>query len=79
MKANGKTKQISPKTERREARGGKYQQEREGKSNVGAGGRRESSRMGGKECDQKNPAGKKGGAITHPAQWWRDKVNVLQA
>jgi Family of unknown function (DUF6496) len=37
------------KTERKEARGETYQQEKEGKSHVGARGRRESSRsMGGK-------------------------------
>ena len=38
------------KTERKEARGQTYQQEREGKSHLGARGRRESSRaMGGKK------------------------------
>src|SRR5580704_14622070 len=39
------------KTERKEARGETYQQEKEGKSHVGARGRRESSRsMGGKSA-----------------------------
>jgi hypothetical protein len=42
------------KTERKEARGETYQQEKEGKSHVGARGRRESSRsMGGKNATKR--------------------------
>jgi Family of unknown function (DUF6496) len=42
------------KTERKEARGETYQQEKEGKSHVGARGRRESSRsMGGKSATKR--------------------------
>jgi hypothetical protein len=42
------------KSERKEARGETYQQEKEGKSHVGARGRRESSRsMGGKSATKR--------------------------
>ena len=48
------------KTERKEARGQTYQQEREGKSHVGARGRRESSRaMGGKNATRRTARGRK--------------------
>ena len=58
-KARARTKE-SAKTERKEARGETYQQEREGKSHVGARGRRESSRgMGGKNATKRTAKGKK--------------------
>jgi len=48
------------KSERKEARGDTYQQEREGKSHVGASGRRESSRaMGGKNATRTTKRGRK--------------------
>src|SRR5262245_8366030 len=47
----GENKRNFAKTKRKEARGQTFQQEREGKSHVGARGRRESSRaMGGKNA-----------------------------
>jgi hypothetical protein len=47
-------------TKRKEARGETYQQEREGKSHVGAHGRRESSRaMGGKNAKTRTARGRK--------------------
>jgi hypothetical protein len=48
------------RTKRKEALGETYQQEREGKSHVGARGRRESSRaMGGKNAKSKTARGRK--------------------
>jgi Family of unknown function (DUF6496) len=48
------------RSEREEARGRTYQQEREGKSHVGARGRRESSQaMGGKNATRRTARGKK--------------------
>ena len=48
------------KTERKEARGETYQQETEGKSHVGARGKRESSRaMGGENATNRTERGKK--------------------
>jgi hypothetical protein len=48
------------RTKRKEARGETYQQEREGKSHVGARGRRESSRaMGGKNAKARTARGRK--------------------
>src|ERR1700751_2094155 len=48
------------KSERKEARGDTYQQEREGKSHVGARGRRESSpAMGGKNATRTTGRGRK--------------------
>jgi hypothetical protein len=48
------------KTKRQEARGETAQQEREGKSHVGARGRRESSRaMGGRNATRRTSVGKK--------------------
>jgi hypothetical protein len=48
------------KTERKEARGETYQQEREGKSHLGARGKRESSRaMGGKNARRLTKRGAK--------------------
>ncbi len=47
------------KTERKEAKGETYQQEREGRSRVGARGRRESSRaMGGKNATRRTAKGR---------------------
>src|SRR6201987_908154 len=55
-----KNRRNERKTERKEARGETYQQEREGKSHVGARGRRESSRaMGGKNATKRTARGKK--------------------
>ena len=57
------------KTERKEASGDTYQQEREGKSHVGARGRRQSSRaMGGKNATRRTARGRKAartGARSH--------------
>jgi hypothetical protein len=51
------------KYERKEAEGKTYQQEREGRSHVGARGRRESSRaMGGKDTTQTTTRGRKSAA-----------------
>ena len=48
------------KSERKEARGDTYQQEKEGKSHVGARGRRESSpAMGGKNATRTTARGRK--------------------
>ena len=48
------------KSERKEARGQTYQQEKEGRSHVGAHGRRESSRaMGGKNATKTTARGRK--------------------
>jgi Family of unknown function (DUF6496) len=48
------------KSERKEAHGETYQQETEGQSHVGAGGRRESSRtMGGKNATRTTARGRK--------------------
>jgi hypothetical protein len=48
------------RTKRKEAHGETYQQEREGKSHVGARGRRESSRaMGGKNAKARTARGRK--------------------
>src|SRR3954468_19291728 len=48
------------RSERKEARGKTYQQEREGKSHVGARGKRESSRaMGGRNATHRTARGKK--------------------
>jgi hypothetical protein len=49
--SNADNKKHLARTERKEARGQTYQQEREGKSRVGAAGRRESSpAMGGRNA-----------------------------
>jgi len=49
--SKGKNRKNLERTKRKEAHGNTYQQEREGKSHVGARGRRESSRaMGGKNA-----------------------------
>ncbi len=49
-----KNRRNEAKTERKEALGQTYQQEREGKSHVGARGKRESSRsMGGKNATRR--------------------------
>jgi hypothetical protein len=51
------------KTKRKEARGETAQQEREGKSHVGARGRRESSRaMGGRNASKRTARGRKAAA-----------------
>jgi hypothetical protein len=58
-----KNRRNEAKTERKEARGRTYQQEREGKSHVGARGKRESSRsMGGKNATRRTARGRHGGA-----------------
>jgi Family of unknown function (DUF6496) len=55
-----KSKRNLAKTERKETRGETYQQEREGKSHVGARGRRESSRaMGGKNATKRTTRSKR--------------------
>ncbi len=55
-----KNRSNERKTERKEARGETYQQEREGRSHVGARGRRESSRaMGGKNATRRTAKGRK--------------------
>jgi hypothetical protein len=68
LKEAGASKHESPaanrrnlaKTEGKEARGETYQQETEGKSHVGAGGRRESSRaLGGKHATRTTARGRK--------------------
>jgi hypothetical protein len=58
---NGKdNKKSLTKSERKEARGDTYQQEKEGKSHVGARGRRESSpAMGGKNATRTTVRGRK--------------------
>jgi hypothetical protein len=53
-------RRAEAKSERKEARGATYQQETEGKSHVGARGRRESSKaMGGKNATHRTKSGKK--------------------
>jgi hypothetical protein len=55
----GENKRNFAKTKRKEARGETFQQEREGKSHVGARGRRESSRaMGGKNARSRTSRGR---------------------
>ena len=56
------------KAKRKEARGATYQQEKEGKSHVGARGRRESSRtMGGKNATGTTARGRKQSRSRRPA------------
>ncbi len=58
--STSENKRNLAKSERKEARGETYQQEREGKSHVGARGRRESSRaMGGKNAIRRTAKGRK--------------------
>jgi uncharacterized protein DUF6496 len=58
--STSENKRNLAKSERKEARGETYQQEREGKSHVGARGRRESSRaMGGKNAIRRTARGRK--------------------
>jgi uncharacterized protein DUF6496 len=58
--SNRKNSRNFRKTERKEARGETYQQEREGKSHSGAHGRRESSRaMGGRNATKTTARGRK--------------------
>jgi hypothetical protein len=60
-----KRKQDLAKTKSKEARGETAQQEREGKSRVGASGKRESTRaMGGKNAKVPTRRGKSGGRTT---------------
>ena len=55
-----KNRSNERKTERKEAKGETYQQEREDKSRVGARGRRESSRaMGGKNATRRTARARK--------------------
>ena len=58
--SRAKNRSNEAKTERKEAKGQTYQQEREGKSHVGARGRRESSRaMGGKNATRRTEKGRR--------------------
>jgi hypothetical protein len=58
--SNADNKKHLARTERKEARGQTYQQEREGKSHVGARGRRESSpAMGGRNATKTTARGRK--------------------
>jgi uncharacterized protein DUF6496 len=58
--SGAKNRRNERKTERKEAKGKTYQQEREGKFHVGARGRRESSRaMGGKNATRRTARGRK--------------------
>ena len=75
------------KTERKEARGATYQQEREGKSHVGAHGRRESSRaMGGHNVATRTARGRKAaqsrarheGGTTKQALYRRAKARGIE-
>jgi len=55
-----KNRRNEARTERKEAKGETYQQEREGKSHLGARGRRESSHaMGGKNATRRTARGRK--------------------
>jgi hypothetical protein len=59
-KSRQQNKRNETRTEAKEARGETYQQEREGKSHLGASGKRESSRaMGGKNATRRTVAGRK--------------------
>src|SRR5262245_65465437 len=58
--AVGRPDRNLAKSERKEARGDTYQQEREGKSHVGSRGRRESSRaMGGRSATKLTARGRR--------------------
>jgi hypothetical protein len=58
--SNAKNKKHLARTERKEARGQTYQQEREGKAHIGAAGRRESSpAMGGRNATKTTVRGRK--------------------
>jgi hypothetical protein len=60
FKSKKQNRQTEAKTERKEARGQTYQQEAEGKSHVGARGKRESSpAMGGKNATKLTRSGAK--------------------
>ena len=59
-KTKSQNRRALAKTKRKEARGQTAQQEREGKSHVGARGKRESSRaMGGKSATRATARGRK--------------------
>lgn len=59
-KSAAKNRSTERATERKEARGETYQQQAEGRSHVGARGRRESSRaMGGRNATHRTARGKK--------------------
>ena len=59
-KSRSANRRSEARTERKEAKGQTYQQEREGKSHVGARGRRESSpAMGGKNATRRTSRGRK--------------------
>jgi hypothetical protein len=61
-----KNRRNLAKTERKEARGETYQQETEGKSHVGARGRRESSRsQGGRNPSRSTAKGRKATRTRH--------------
>src|SRR3954466_14090382 len=58
--SKSENKENLARTKRKEARGETSQQEREGKSHIGARGRRESSRaMGGKNAKSRTARGRK--------------------
>jgi hypothetical protein len=58
--SKSKNRRNLQRTKRKEASGETYQQEREGKGHVGAGGRRESSSaMGGRNATKKKARGRK--------------------
>ena len=58
--SKSENKRNLARTKRKEARGDTYLQEREGRSHVGARGRRESSRaMGGKNAKSRTSRGRK--------------------
>jgi Family of unknown function (DUF6496) len=57
--SKGENKRNLAKSKRKEARGHTYQQEVEGKSHVGARGRRESSSAGGKNATRTTARGRK--------------------
>jgi hypothetical protein len=59
-KSKSENRSAEARSERKEARGETYQQETEGKSRVGARGRRESSRaMGGENATRPTARGRK--------------------
>src|SRR4030088_1343549 len=84
--SEGENKRNRAKFERKEARGETYQQEREGKSHVGARGRRESSSaMGGKSATRTTARGRKaarararkGGAATKQQLYRRARARSI--
>jgi hypothetical protein len=67
------------KTKRKEARGETAQQEQEGKSHVGARGKRESSRaMGGKDATHRTARGRKAARTRARGDTSHTKADLLQ-